>query len=172
MAKETPWLLAKAKAAPIHEPMVSREGIGETEWRCGIGERALGVMDNIIISTPEARTGLQIRAKVVFAELLQAFGWHKVTFGGEILPRARWAKVTAATLAELGVIDAKTAEVVEVVLSGSIGNSSQLGNELVKEGKMTREGADTAAQSLSALLAARAKAKAEAEAAAKAPPNA
>jgi hypothetical protein len=118
-------------------------------------------MDNKInTSSEEGRKLLQKEVKALFISNMKALGHSSVKHGADIMPRSIWASALALALAERGVITAEQADGVAVVLSSELGNSSQLGSLLLKEGELTRETAANAATSLAEMLADRAKVKA------------
>ena len=103
---------------------------------------------------------IQAAAKAAFVEQLKADGATNVPFGGSIMPRAEWARCLTFALVATGCAMVEDADKIAAVLGCELGNSSQLGMLLVKEGTITVGTAATAAASLSDQLAARLAAKA------------
>lgn len=119
------------------------------------------MQNNVDVSSAEKAKLLQKKARASFVSNLQALGKTKIAFGADIMPRELWAQLVALSLAENGCITAEQADCVSVVLNSDLGNSSQLGTALLKEGVMERETAITASKSLASILAERAKLAAE-----------
>lgn len=114
-------------------------------------------MDNTInTTTAEGRTSVAKEVRNLFVSNMKALGHETVALGADVMPRAIWANAIALAMAERGIISAEQADAVAVVLNSDLGNSSQLGAKLEKDGVLKRQSATAAATSLSAMLAARA----------------
>lgn len=118
---------------------------------------AVGAMPSYNINSAEGRKLLQNQAKVAFVSELQAIGGTTIAFGASIMPRVVWAKCLTLAIASLGALGDPDA--ILAVLDSELGNSSQLGTQLVSEGTIKRTGVEVAAKSLAATLAERAAAK-------------
>ena len=108
--------------------------------------------NQINTATAEARNLLQKEVRGLFINNMKALGHETVKHGADIMPRSIWASALALALAERGVIKAEEADGLAVVLNSDLGNSSQLGTALLKEGELKREDAATAATSLLEIL--------------------
>ncbi len=76
-------------------------------------------------------------------------GSNVIAIGADLMPRAIWAKATAFAIAKVGKeasLDAMAAAV--VVLQTTVGNASQLGMKLKKEGFLKEATATETADSL------------------------
>lgn len=110
---------------------------------------------------PEGSALLVKQARAAFIEvLLNGQATLSIPFGGSLMPRETWARNLAMALAIAGAIPAESADAVAAILNSDLGNSSQLGTNLKKEGVITETGAASAATSLASILAQRAQAKA------------
>ena len=116
-----------------------------------------GAMNNINLATAEGRKLLQIQARDAFKLELSNQNATKVAFGASIMPRVLWAR--CLTLAIFAVDASGNPDAIEAILDSDLGNSSQLGTQLVKEGFITQDSAAIHGESLAQLLAKRAAAK-------------
>ena len=108
---------------------------------------------NISIEKAEQRNLLAKEVRALFIQMMRALGHSSVKHGGDLLPRSVWSSALAMAMAERGVITPAQCDAVAVVLNSDLGNSSQLGGALKKEGILKVEDAATAATSLTDLLA-------------------
>lgn len=116
-------------------------------------------MDNKInLTTAEGKTLLVKEAKAAFVVELKAAGGDRIAFGANVMPRVLWARCITLAIAAVDALG--NPDAIVTVLDSELGNSSQLGTQLVKDGVIVREGVEAAATSLTSLLAERAKAKA------------
>lgn len=114
-------------------------------------------MENIIkVDSEESQKVLAKEVRALFVQNMKALNHVEIAHGADLLPRSIWSTALALALAERGVIEAKQADAVAVVLNSDLGNSSQLGGALLKEGELKRQTAVQAGMSLADLLAKRA----------------
>jgi hypothetical protein len=113
-------------------------------------------MNNPDMKTAEGRKLLQKMALAAFLERLVSLGANAISFSADIMPREVWAD--CISFAIFATNSQNDAEAIKCLLDSTLGNSSQLGTYLLKEGHITRESKQAAGNSLAEALAKRAQA--------------
>ena len=105
----------------------------------------------------KAKVELQTKAAVAFISALKGAGYDSIPFGGELLPRNRWAPCMLAALIAVGAVSSEEqADKLLAILDSELGNSSQYGSKLLKLGHIKRQEASAAAFDFAAMLKAQA----------------
>ena len=120
---------------------------------------AASAMQSNQSGTAEGNALVAKQSREAFVKELAAVGGTRIAFAGNVMPRETWARCLALAMASVGAIAPEAADAVMAILNSDLGNSSQLGTALLKEGAITRESAVAASTSLASILAERAKAK-------------
>ena len=104
----------------------------------------------------EARK-IQIAAKAAFIGALEQLGALEIGIGSAVMPREIWAQAMIAALVDSGILAPETDDLnkAQAIFDSELGNASQLGALLLKEGTIKRRGASAEAESFLAKLAAR-----------------
>lgn len=98
----------------------------------------------------------EIKALAAFKEGYELLGASRIIpMGGDKLPRAVWAKATAYAIAKLAKESGDNLAASASVLDSVVGNSSQLGARLFKEGYLSEASGEVTADALLAKLRAK-----------------
>jgi hypothetical protein len=98
---------------------------------------------------------IQIAAMNSFKAALAALKANEIAPGASIMPRSIWAQGIVAAMFEAKLLQPESLESAFAILDSELGNSSQLGASLLKDGTIKRLGAVETANSYLASLAAR-----------------
>jgi hypothetical protein len=103
----------------------------------------------------ESQKKLELAAKAAFIESLRADKALEISHGAAIMPRSIWARAIIAALADCGALQLEKVDLALAILASPIGNSSQIGALLLKDGIMQQQGIGEASESYAEQLAKR-----------------
>lgn len=104
-----------------------------------------------IIMTKEERLKLVRESREAFIASMQS---KTIAHGADIMPRTVWADGMIAALVASGIMapERDDIEKAQAIFGSNLGNSSQLGTSLLKDGTIKMQGADDAAVDYAAEL--------------------
>lgn len=98
---------------------------------------------------------IELAAEAAFVSSLRADKALEISHGAAIMPRSIWARGIVSALADAKVLELSQADKALAILAGPIGNSSQIGAKLMRDGVLQQQGIGAASESYAEQLAKR-----------------
>jgi hypothetical protein len=105
-------------------------------------------MNTLSLTVEQKHKLLIAEAEEGFKIALKACGADVISFAGDIMPRPVWSEGVVMALVYVGAIQPEQCDTIKAVLNSAMGNSSQYGASLLKEGTIKRKSADNVSESL------------------------